>query len=73
MAKENQDIRFAEEHAGKLLLAGLVLSGPCSGILYQMAAPFGLLLVPNIFGAILLLVALGGYVARRRRKSINEE
>ena len=69
MAKENQYIRFAEEHVGKLLLVGFVLSGPCSGFLYQMAAPFGLLVVANIFGAILILIALGGYVARRRRRS----
>ena len=69
MAKENQDIRFAEKHAGKLLLAGFVLSGPGSSFLSARAIPIGLLLVPILFGIILILVAVGGYVVRRRRRT----
>ena len=69
MAKENQYIRFAEEHAGKLLLVGFVLSGPGSSFLSARGIPIGLLLVPILFGIILLLAAVGGYVARRRRRS----
>ena len=67
MTKGKQDIRFAKEHAGKLLLAAFVVPALISVILTAMAAPVGFMAFSGILGILLWLASFGGYAARRRR------
>ena len=65
---DSTDIKFAEEHAGKILLVALLLPSVITYALNLMAAPVGLLVIPTVLAVVLLFVSLGGYSARKQHR-----
>lgn len=68
LMSDTTDIKFSEEHAGKILPVALLLPSVITYALNLMAAPVRLLAIPTVLAFVCLFVSLGGYSARKRRK-----